>query len=426
MLGYADPVNISPSLSLWQSLVHPDDIESLHPTGIEHTGDDALDQFRSTYRMQRADGAWIWVEDIGRTLHALSSSSFSSALPPPHSTYGVAPHVGEAHIENAGGGGGPCRQIGIVTDVTRRRADENALKQAKIAAEDALSKLRSAQETLIESEKMAALGSLVAGIAHEINTPIGIALTGASFLAGETELLRKNLNDNILRKNDLIEFLNNAAESTQLIVLNSNRAADLVQSFKQVAVDQMSDDHRAFDLRDYIEETLRSLAPRIRKPGHKVVLDCSSGIIVDSYPGSLSQALTNLTMNALIHAFEPNHPGQISIAVSQPDIDTIDIVFADNGKGIPAEHRNHIFEPFFTTRRGMGGSGLGLHIVFNIITRRLHGRISVFSEIGQGTQFHLRFPRVSPVVAHGERENFASWRRPEAIKSLPVETNRSQ
>lgn len=258
-----------------------------------------------------------------------------------------------------------------------------------------ISVLKQAQAHLIQSEKMAALGSMVAGVAHEINTPVGIALTGASLLAERTETIRAALDAGRLRKSELADFLETAAEASQLMMLNVDRAAQLIQSFKQMAVDQASEERRAFGLRDYINEVLRSLGVRLRRAAHTVEVDCPADLVLDSYPGALSQLLTNFIMNSLAHAYGPDERGHLRISVRCPTEDDVELVYADDGRGIPPELHTRVFDPFFTTSRGSGGSGLGLNIVYIIVTRTLKGRIDLTSAPGQGATFTLRFPRVA-------------------------------
>jgi signal transduction histidine kinase/purine-cytosine permease-like protein len=248
---------------------------------------------------------------------------------------------------------------------------------------------------LVESEKMASLGGLVAGVAHEINTPVGIAVSAASYLQDRTDAIREKLERGALAQADLKSYLDDAAQSARLLLSNANRAAQLVQSFKQVAVDQTSDERRHFDLRKYIEETLLSLQPELKGTRVAVHVDCAAGIEMDSYPGPLAQVVTNLVLNSLQHAFEPGMPGTIRISAHAADGDEVIIYYEDDGHGIPQGLHDKIFEPFFTTRRGFGGSGLGLHLVYNIVTIRLNGSIEVVAREGGGTLFVIHLPRVT-------------------------------
>ena len=283
------------------------------------------------------------------------------------------------------------------TDVTAEtRAAEETLA-AMQATERAYAELKHTQASLVQAEKMASLGLLVAGIAHEINTPVGIAYSCASHLATRTRQLIQALESGNLKKSELTAYGAAAAESTRLMSGNLSSAAELIRSFKHVAVDQASAELRRFDLRTYLNEVVTSLGPRLRTTPHRVNVSCPDGIAINGYPGAFSQVVTNLVMNALDHAFESKPQGTMTIAVATaPDQGEIDLSFHDDGRGIPPAAREKIFEPFFTTRRGAGGSGLGLHIVYNLVTQSLGGRITVDSAEGEGTTFHIRFPREAP------------------------------
>ena len=267
------------------------------------------------------------------------------------------------------------------------------LSIAKDEAERSLILLQETQESLVQAEKMAALGSLVAGVAHEINTPIGITLTSASFLNTETEKVMTLYQQGELGGEELEVYFDTAKQSTQLMTINCQRAADLIQSFKQVAVDQTSDNQREFNLKTYIEEVLLSLRPALKKTHINVKLDCPSDLWLLGYPGALSQVLTNFVMNSLRHAYDPEQDGTIRLSIQQLSDDKIELRYSDDGKGIPAEIQNKIFDPFFTTQRGNGGSGLGLNLVYNIVHQTLKGTIQVHSVEGEGTTFILNFAR---------------------------------
>lgn len=289
-------------------------------------------------------------------------------------------------------------QVQIYLDVTAERRREQELDQARQAAETALEDLRDTQESLIQAEKMASLGQLVAGIAHEINTPIGITLTAASLLSEKARDITRALAEDTLRKSQLSQFVTQTAETTDLMLTNIQRAADLITGFKQVAVDQTSGDYRVFNMATYIGEVVRSFGPMLRRTAHHITVTCPDSLELQSYPGALSQILTNLTVNALTHAFDQNTSGTIDIVVRLLDTDTVELRFSDNGKGIPPELQTKVFDPFFTTRRGAGGSGLGLNIAFNLVSGALHGSLGLDSRPGEGTTFILVFPRITPTT----------------------------
>ena len=257
----------------------------------------------------------------------------------------------------------------------------------------ALGQLRETQDHLVQNEKLASLGALVAGIAHEINTPVGIGVTAASTLDSQARALAEKYRTNELKKSDLETFLGAAQESSQIILRNLQRAADLVHSFKQVAVDQASGERRRFVLRTYLDEILLSLAPKLKRTPHEIVIDCGGDVMPDSYPGALAQVLTNLIGNSLVHAFPDGRKGRIHIRARDED-GFVQLDYSDDGVGMSPEHLRRIFDPFFTTKRGQGGSGLGMHIVYNLVTQMLGGHIEAHSSEGGGLHVQLRFPAV--------------------------------
>jgi len=266
---------------------------------------------------------------------------------------------------------------GIAHDITEsRRAQEM---------------IRDQQDQLLESERMAALGGLVAGVAHEINTPVGIGVTAASHLRDKVARYRELYEAGRLRRSEFEAFLDDSGESAKMILSNLEKAAQLIQGFKGVAVDQTGEGQRSFDLKQYLEEVLLSLRPEFRRTGHSVTLSCDEGILVDSYPGAVSHTITNLVMNSLIHGFDGREGGQIRIE-AHADGETATLVFSDDGIGMTPEIRKQIYDPFFTTRRGQGGSGLGMHVVYNSVTKSLDGSISCTSSPGEGTTFTIEFP----------------------------------
>ncbi|MGZ3185034.1 MAG: sensor histidine kinase [Telluria sp.] len=280
--------------------------------------------------------------------------------------------------------------------ITRTREAEDLARKAAEETARTLQDLKQTQESLLQAERLASLGSLVAGVAHEINTPVGIALTSASVLKSATDEIQEAVNSTGLKKSDVIKYLDTASESTRLIMNNAYRAAHLIHSFKQIAVDQTSEARRAFVLKEYIEEVVASLQPKLKKTPISLSIACPPDITLDSFPGSFAQVITNLTLNCVEHAFDPDTPGHIQISARQDGADTVELHVQDDGKGIPPEIIDKIFDPFFTTRRGQGGTGLGLNIVFNLIAKQFGGHISVTSTLGQGTHFTLRIPRVTP------------------------------
>lgn len=291
------------------------------------------------------------------------------------------------------------RLIRVSDKLQERLSDLNdELQRSKEAAEEALDRLRETQENLIQAEKLASLGVLVAGVAHEINTPVGTALASASFLEKRTREVEADFRGAQLRRSELERYIGAAAEASGLILSNCQRAAELIRGFKQVAVDQTSAGRRRFNLSTYIAEVLVSLGPRLKQTQHRIVVDCPEDLVVEGMPGAISQVLTNLIMNSLTHGYAPGEVGTLTITVQQADAATLRLLYRDDGRGIPLADQPRIFDPFFTTRRGSGGSGLGLHVVYNTVVGTLKGQISVESAPGEGTLFTLTFPaRISDV-----------------------------
>lgn len=271
-----------------------------------------------------------------------------------------------------------------------------ALEESKDRAERALQRLETTQRELLRSEKMAALGQLVAGVAHEVNTPLGVALTASSVLREASSQLAGQVNAGQVRRSDFDRFLGTVSESTAMIERNLERAAQLIANFKQVSVDRTSDGRREFDLSGYLDEVLESLRLMWKRRSISMEVDCPAGIVLDSFPGAIGQVVTNLTQNAVLHAFGKSEQGRMRIRCRAPDADTVEISLSDDGEGMPPEVRERAFDPFFTTRRNEGGTGLGLHIVYNLVTQKLGGRIRVESEPGHGTEFVIQLPRRAP------------------------------
>jgi PAS domain S-box-containing protein len=258
-----------------------------------------------------------------------------------------------------------------------------------------LATLGMAQNQLVQSEKLAALGALVAGVAHELNTPIGNGLTVASALEHRVQQFAPLL-DAGMKRSDLQTFVDDARLAADILVRNLTRAGALVASFKQVAIDQTSSQRRRFSLSAVVSEILVTLSPAIRASACVVTTDIDASLSLDSYPGPLGQVLTNLINNAIVHGFGPGEAGTITLGAQALDADRIVVQVSDSGRGIQAQDLLHVFEPFFTTRLGQGGSGLGLHIVHNIVTGVLGGQIEARSLPGQGATFILNLPRTAP------------------------------
>lgn len=309
----------------------------------------------------------------------------------------------------------PLRTLVLFTyfDITeRRRAQEEILElnadlEARVALRtlaveatnreltETLETLKAAKNQLVQSEKLAALGALVAGVAHELNTPIGNGLTVATSIDYRiTEFTR--LMEGGMKRSDLQEFLADTRQAADILSRNLTRAADLVSSFKQVAVDQTSSQRRTFLLNTLVSELLLTLNPSLRKTACTVTNLTDGDVLIDSYPGPLGQVLANLINNAIVHGYGDDQIGTITISTPQVDPDQVVIQVQDLGKGIDGDNLAHVFEPFFTTRMGLGGSGLGLHIVHNLVTVVLGGTIAVQSQPLQGATFLVTIPRHAP------------------------------
>lgn len=268
--------------------------------------------------------------------------------------------------------------------VSRRTSE---LSTANATLVDSLEKLKTAQTELIRSEKMASLGILVSGIAHEVNTPLGVAITAASHLKEEMRITQQCLAGNQLTRSGFEGFLAECHETETLLSRNLNRAATLIQSFKKIAVDQASDKARLINLHDYVDEIVMSLRPKLKHTEIEVLNRVPKTINLSIAPGALAQIITNLILNSLIHGFQDGtRAGQITLDAAQQSKDGFSLVYQDNGAGMTPEVLAHIYDPFYTTRRSTGGSGLGMNIVYNLVTSKLLGQIKTTSQLGQGLE----------------------------------------
>jgi PAS domain S-box-containing protein len=299
-------------------------------------------------------------------------------------------------------GGGVESIVTVALDIGERKRGEQEMRKARDAAEAALRNLRETQNSLIEAEKLAALGRLVAGVAHEVNNPVGISLTVASSLERKAALFAAEVERGDLRRSSLTDFLAASQDASSQLVANLNRAAELIASFKQVAADRNYSDQRTFDLGDLTEQVALSLRPGLRKQRLTLSVDCEPDLTMNSYPGPYGQVLTNLFLNSVAHAFPDGRAGTVDIKVRAAGNDHVEIIFADDGCGMSLDVRRRAFDPFFTTRRDQGGTGLGLHIVYSIVTNRLGGRLDLDSEPGRGTRVHIVLPRSAPLEQAAE------------------------
>lgn len=311
-------------------------------------------------------------------------------------------------------------------DITERKVQAEALGRAKDSAEQALADLERMQSDLIRAEKMAVIGQLIAAVAHEINTPVGIALTAATHLQTASEAIILTFNGGQLRKSDFQEYIGTASEVSTLLVANIERAAALIQSLKLVTEGKANSPRSRFDLRDYLSDIVLAVQVQPAASRHQLVLDCPDGIALDTYPGALTEVLLALLTNAFAHAFETESApaavaegvgamaaggtdgpeeepdgsrirrGRVTVSVRLLDNERIELAVSDNGRGIPDDIQPRLFQPFATTRRGSGSMGLGLYAAFNLVTGKLGGEIDIDSAVGHGTTVTLRLPLDAP------------------------------
>lgn len=282
------------------------------------------------------------------------------------------------------------RQLNL--DLEQKISDRTlALKTSNQDLLNTLSTLHQYQNQIVETEKMASLGQMVAGVAHEVNTPIGLGVTASTLMQDKLAEIQKAFDDKKLTSSQLAKFLSDSAENLGIIYRNLERAANLIRSFKQVAVDQSNDNRRYFNMHQLLNEVLLSLRPNLKKTQHQVILNCDESLELESKPGPISQILINLIMNSLIHAFENKEQGTMTISVTLANSRCY-LHYQDNGAGVPENIKKRIFDPFVTTKRGEGGSGLGMHLVYNLVTQALNGKIQLESSLDHGIDIQIDFP----------------------------------
>ena len=269
-----------------------------------------------------------------------------------------------------------------------------ALKEANHELIQTLEKLHQFQRQIVQNEKMASLGDMVAGVAHEVNTPIGLGVTASTMMLDRLTVIKQQFESKTLKVSAMAKFIDEGEENLNIIYRNLNRAAELISSFKQVAVDQTSEVDRVVNVKQLLNEIILSLRPQIKKTKHTVEVNCDSELTVEMKAGPINQIIINLVVNSLLHAFDKEEQGTVSINITLEDDKTLKVIYTDNGRGIPSSIRKRIFDPFVTTKRGQGGSGLGMHLVYNLVTQALNGSITLLSNEGEGVEFIIMFPVV--------------------------------
>ncbi len=371
------------TISQYNVDVHPDDLDNYKEEMRRHLrGETPL--YDVTFRVRNLDGEYRWVRGRGRVVWRDEDQRARRVV-------GTTVDITELMQREA-----ELRRLN--TQLEQRVGERTrALQDLNDDLSKALANLRLTQEQLVESEKMASLGGLVAGVAHEINTPIGIGVTAASLLVDEARQLKKRRAAGKSDPEDVDAFAELATESSELILGSLERADKLVKSFKQVAVEQSSEERRHILLDRHVDEIATSLRPLLRKAGRTLEVMCPPDIAIDSYPGALFQVLTNLVMNSHVHGYEGVDGGTIHL-VCEDYGDSVQVIVGDQGVGMEEAVRKRVFEPFFTTKRGRGGTGLGLNIVYNLVTGLLGGSIRCESAKGVGTRFVVRVPKQAPIA----------------------------
>ena len=370
LVGYL-PDELPGHIDTFTNLLHPDDRDHAARTIDEYVAGTRA-EYRNEFRLQHKDGSWRWIF-----------------------THGIA------HRDATGRA---IRLVGTHTDITDRVHAAERLESTVAERTNDLSKsledLHAAQDRLVQTEKFAALGRLDAGVAHEINTPVGNSLTVASTFINKTDRFEADVAGGNIRRSILNEYLAASREALSQIMANLIHAVDLIQSFKEVAAE--SDDRRGFDLGQMTEQIVRSLRSGLRSHNLTFRVDCEPNLVMNSYPGLYGQVLTNLVDNSAAHAFPNDARGSVQITVRASDQDNVEISISDDGHGMTREIQRQAFDPFFTTLRDQGRVGLGLHIVYNIVTNRLGGRIDLVTKPGEGTRIRMIVPREVPLELAAE------------------------
>ncbi|MFZ6778412.1 ATP-binding protein [Undibacterium sp. Ji83W] len=366
MHGY-DNNEIPATVDGGMDLVHPDELPLVRDALRAYFAG-AMPRYHSEHRILGKDGSWKWVIDRGMIVS--------------HDEHGVATRMICTHV-----------------DISERKQAEEELRilneQLELRVEERTRELRRAMTQIIESEKLASLGVLVAGVSHELNTPIGNMLLAASSLADKLKDVGKLIESGKMTRSGLVQALDECADVGQLIVRSGGRASELIDSFKRVSVDQTSQRRRPFDVRIAVQDSINALGGMINRAVVLVDNRIPEGLMMDSFPGHLEQIINNLIVNSLTHGFEGRADKHIVIEARSVD-GVIELVYTDDGTGIAPALHHKVFEPFYTTRLGQGGSGLGLYIVHNLVQGIFKGSVRLESEDNQGVRLHFSFPAITP------------------------------
>ncbi|AQS39308.1 putative periplasmic ligand-binding sensor domain [Shewanella psychrophila] len=360
-----------------QTCIHPDDLADIKPR-IDSCIHQGIDKFEMIYRGKMMDGNWLWVQNRGQVIDRDNQGA-------PTRLAGTIKNIQSQKETEA-------ELISLNQGLEKRVLDRTIqFQQSNDELKQALDKLEFTQSELINKEKMATLGGLVASITHEINTPIGISVTAASHLQESVKIFNKKYGEGDVSHEDFEQYQNEVYEASTLLLSNLDRAAKLIKSFKQVSVDQSHEDIQEFNLKVYLDEIFLALNPLLSRTGHEYSYQCPDDLMIQSRPGVFYQIISNLFNNSVVHGFPDGQSGKLTLNIIKVE-NGIEMIYQDNGCGMPASIQDQIFDPFFTTKRGKGGSGLGMNIVFNLVTQELKGEIRLHSEQGAGSTFNISLP----------------------------------
>jgi PAS domain S-box-containing protein len=386
LVGYL-PGELRGHIDTFVELLHPDDRQSGERTIAEYLSG-ARPEYRNEFRLRHKDGSWRWIMTRGVALRDPAGRAIRFAGTHTDITDRVrATERLELMVDER------TVDLRAARDELARLFESEEARALELAK--SLEDLRAAQDRLVRAEKLAALGRLVAGVAHEINTPVGTSLTTASTMENKSKRFAEEVARGDLRRSSLNDFIESSRNALSQITANLNRAAELISLFKQLGADRTQSDQRIFDLGDLTKQTEKSLRPGLRGRNLSLDVQCQPNILMNSHPAPYVQVLTNLFLNATDHAFPDGRLGSIDIKARELDEDNVEIIFSDNGCGMSPEIKRQAFDPFFTTRRDAGRTGLGLHIVHSLVTDSLGGRIVLETSPGEGTRIQIVLPRIA-------------------------------